>query len=88
MINEQEIYSIPEGAPMPSVIDKEIANSLATENPDVIPNDEFAANHLVSYAVNLLCPAQIWQLRNSAAHYQSPADANAYTAPIPTQRRH
>jgi hypothetical protein len=37
---------------------------------DVVPNDEFAANYLVSYAVNLLCPAQIWQLRNSAAHYQ------------------
>jgi hypothetical protein len=40
---------------------------------EVIPNDEFAANYLVSYAVNLLCPAQIWQLRNSAAHYQPPA---------------
>jgi hypothetical protein len=40
---------------------------------DVLPNDEFAANYLVSYAVNLLCPAQIWQLRNSAAHYQPPA---------------
>lgn len=40
---------------------------------DVTPNDEFAANYLVSYAVNLLCPAQIWQLRNSAAHYQPPA---------------
>ena len=39
---------------------------------DVVPNDEFAANYLVSYAVNLLCPAQIWQLRNSAAHYQPP----------------
>ena len=37
---------------------------------DVTPNDEFAANYLVSYAVNLLCPEQIWQLRNSAAHYQ------------------
>lgn len=37
---------------------------------DIVPNDEFAANYLVSYAVNLLCPAQIWQLRNSAAHYQ------------------
>jgi hypothetical protein len=36
-------------------------------------NDEFAANYLVSYAVNLLCPAQIWQLRNTAAHYQPPA---------------
>jgi hypothetical protein len=41
---------------------------------DVTPNDEFAANYLVSYAVNLLCPAKIWQLRNSAAHYQPPAD--------------
>ena len=41
---------------------------------DVVPNDEFAANYLVSYAVNLLCPAQIWQLRNSAAHYQPPPD--------------
>ncbi|WP_232232081.1 DUF732 domain-containing protein [Mycobacterium triplex] len=40
---------------------------------DVTPNDEFAANYLVSYAVNLLCPAQIWQLRNSAANYQSTA---------------
>jgi len=40
---------------------------------DVTPSDEFAANYLISYAVNLLCPAQIWQLRNSAAHYQPPA---------------
>jgi Protein of unknown function (DUF732) len=40
---------------------------------DVTPNDEFAANYLVSYAVNLLCPGQIWQLRNSASHYQPPA---------------
>jgi len=39
---------------------------------NVTPNDEFAANYLVSYAVNLLCPEQIWQLRNSAAHYQPP----------------
>jgi Protein of unknown function (DUF732) len=40
---------------------------------DVTPNDEFAANYLVSYAVNLLCPEQIWALRNSAAHYRPPA---------------
>ncbi|MGH3638980.1 MAG: DUF732 domain-containing protein [Mycobacterium sp.] len=39
---------------------------------DVLPNDEFAANYLVSYAVGILCPAQIWQLRNSAAGYQPP----------------
>ena len=52
---------------------------------DVVPNDEFAANYLVSYAVNLLCPAQIWQLRNSAAHYQPPPDEDADTASIPTR---
>lgn len=40
---------------------------------EVTPNDEFAANYLISYAVNLLCPALIWQLRNSAAHYGPPA---------------
>jgi len=40
---------------------------------NVTPNDEFAANYLVSYAVNILCPAEIWQLRNSAAGYQPPA---------------
>lgn len=35
---------------------------------DVTPSDESAANYLVSYAVNLLCPKQIWALRNSAAN--------------------
>lgn len=39
---------------------------------DITPNDEFAANHLVANAVGILCPAQIWQLRNSAANYQPP----------------
>jgi hypothetical protein len=43
---------------------------------DVTPNDEFAANYLVSYAVNLLCPDQIWQLRNSAVRYQPPPSHN------------
>jgi hypothetical protein len=55
---------------------------------DVVPNDEFAANYLVSYAVNLLCPAQIWQLRNSAAHYRPPPDGAADNTSIPTQRRY
>lgn len=40
---------------------------------DVFPNDEQAANYVVSYAVGILCPNQIWQLRNSAAGYQPPA---------------
>jgi hypothetical protein len=42
---------------------------------DVVPRDEFAANYLVSYAVNLLCPDQIWQLRNSAGGYRPPPEA-------------
>jgi hypothetical protein len=40
---------------------------------DVQPNDEYAANYLVTNAVNIYCPAQIWQLRNSAATYVPPA---------------
>ena len=39
---------------------------------DVSPNDEFAANYLIGYAVNLLCPTQIWQLRRSAGGYRPP----------------
>ena len=35
--------------------------------------DEFQASYLIDKAVNELCPAQIWQLRRSAAHYQPPA---------------
>lgn len=50
------------------------AQVMADVKGDVTPNDEFAANYLVSYAVNLLCPAQIWQLRKSAAGYQPPAE--------------
>ena len=45
---------------------------MAEVKSDVLPNDEFAANYLVSYAVGILCPAQIWQLRNSAAGYRPP----------------
>ena len=55
---------------------------------DVVPNDEFAANYLVSNAVNLLCPAQIWQLRNSAAHYQPPPGEDADAASTPAQRKY
>jgi len=36
---------------------------------DVLPNDEQSANYVVSYAVGILCPAHIWQLRDSAAGY-------------------
>ena len=39
---------------------------------DVLPNDEQAANYVVSNAVGILCPPQISQLRDSAAGYVPP----------------
>jgi hypothetical protein len=35
--------------------------------------DEYQASYLISQAVNELCPAMIWQLRNSATHYRPPS---------------
>jgi hypothetical protein len=49
------------------------ASVIGDTKADVFPNDEFAANYLVSNAVGILCPAQIWQLRNTAAGYRPPA---------------
>jgi Protein of unknown function (DUF732) len=37
---------------------------------DFATTDEFQASYLISQAVNELCPALIWQLRNSAANYR------------------
>jgi hypothetical protein len=48
---------------------------------DVTPNDEFSANYLVSYAVDLLCPAQIPQLRNSAQGYRPPPGQEYFGSP-------
>jgi Protein of unknown function (DUF732) len=48
---------------------------------DVTPNDEFAANYLVAYAVDNLCPAQIWQLRNSAQGYRPPPGQEYFGMP-------
>lgn len=42
---------------------------------EITSNDEFAANYLVSNAVDLLCPDQIQQLRDSAVYYRPPAGA-------------
>ncbi|RDH80625.1 DUF732 domain-containing protein [Mycolicibacterium moriokaense] len=33
-------------------------------------SDEYQASYLITQAVNELCPAMIWQVRNSAAGYQ------------------
>ena len=49
------------------------AEVMADTKRDVFPNDEQAANFVVSNAVGILCPAQIWQLRNSATGYRPPA---------------
>ena len=46
---------------------------------EVTPSDEFAANYLVSYAVQLLCPDLIWQLRNSAGGYQPPNEVPPFS---------
>jgi hypothetical protein len=40
---------------------------------DVNAANDYAAAYLINQAVNELCPQLIWQLRNSAAHYRSPA---------------
>jgi uncharacterized protein DUF732 len=45
---------------------------MAEVRTDFNTSDDYQASYLISQAVNELCPAQIWQLRNSAAHYQSP----------------
>ncbi|MEM6110306.1 DUF732 domain-containing protein [Mycobacterium sp. 050272] len=45
---------------------------MADVKADVIPNDEQAANYVVSNAVGILCPAHIWRLRNSGVDYQPP----------------
>jgi hypothetical protein len=45
---------------------------MADVRADFNTSDDYQASYLVSQAVNELCPAQIWQLRNSAAHYQPP----------------
>ena len=60
------------------ICEKEVNNVgypqvMADARRDLWPNDEQSANYVVSYAVGLLCPAQIWQLRNSAAGYRAPA---------------
>jgi hypothetical protein len=37
---------------------------------DRATSDEYQASYLIAQAANELCPALIWQLRTSAAHYR------------------
>jgi len=41
---------------------------------DFTTSDDYQASYLISQSVNELCPALIWQLRNSAAHYRADPD--------------
>jgi len=43
---------------------------------DFNTTDEFQASYLINQAVNELCPALIWQLRNSVSHYRPAGGAN------------
>lgn len=46
------------------------ADLIGDVKSDFYISDEFQASYLIDKAVNELCPAQIWQLRRTAAHYQ------------------
>jgi hypothetical protein len=43
---------------------------IADVKSDFNTSDEFQTSYLIDKAINELCPAQIWQLRRTAAHYQ------------------
>jgi Protein of unknown function (DUF732) len=45
---------------------------IADITSDFATGDDYQAAYLINQAVNELCPAAIWQLRNSAAHYRPP----------------
>jgi len=46
------------------------ADLIGDVKADFQNGDEFQASYLIDKAVNELCPAQIWQLRQSAAPYR------------------
>jgi len=39
---------------------------------DFVTADDHQASYLITQSVGELCPALIWQLRNSAAYYRLP----------------
>ncbi len=49
------------------------ARLMAQVKSDFSTSDEYQASYLISQAAGELCPAQIWQLRQSAAGYVPPA---------------
>jgi Protein of unknown function (DUF732) len=49
------------------------ADLIGDVKADFNTDDDFQASYLMDKAVNELCPAQIWALRNSAAHHRPAA---------------
>lgn len=47
---------------------------MAAIKTDFANPDEFQASYLIGQAAEGLCPAAIWQLRDSADHYRSPVN--------------
>ena len=45
------------------------SQNIAVIKTDFSTNDDYQAAYLINQAVNELCPALIWQLRETAAHY-------------------
>jgi hypothetical protein len=45
------------------------SSGIATIKADFGTDDDYQAAYLINQAVNELCPALIWQLRQSAVHY-------------------
>jgi hypothetical protein len=49
------------------------ADVMTSVKSDFDNPDDYQASYLIDQTVNELCPAQIWQLRKSAAGYRPPA---------------
>ena len=45
------------------------AETVGVVKRDFGTDDDYQAGYLINQSVNELCPAMIWQLRQSAAHY-------------------
>jgi hypothetical protein len=70
MVTSAALFVLALAAGVPRAHADSVAYSI---DVTVRPGYNFANADAADKAVNELCPAEIWQLRNSAAHYRSPA---------------
>lgn len=49
---------------------RSFADAIGAVKRDFNNPDDYQASYLITQAVNEMCPALIWELRNSAAHYR------------------